>query len=77
MNSVPMKSLKAHRYGKDELSVNDPFNAHPRDVKLLKALGRAVEATDDVESVTPKRSTQTNQRQRSGRYNRRDQRARS
>lgn len=77
MNMVSMKTLKPHRYGKDELVAGDTFSAHPRDVKLLKVLGRAVEAEAEPQKVAPARAQQINQRQRSGRYNRRDQRARS
>lgn len=58
---VQMVSLTAHRYGRDELVKGDPFEAHPRDVKLLKALGRAEEREE--ETVNQPASAQVESRQ--------------
>lgn len=82
MNNVPMKSLKSHRYGTKQLTAGDPFDAHPNDVKLLKVLGRAEEVFNEPQRSAPQKTTQrrqqsTSQRGNGGRYNRRDQRARS
>lgn len=82
MTNVPMISLKAHRYGRDDLKKNDPFDARPCDVSLLTALGRAMEAKDDGKSSAPPKPAQAarqtaakKKQPAKGKYNRRDMRA--
>jgi len=77
-----MISLKAHRYGRDDLKKNDRFDARPCDVSLLSALGRAAEAKDDTKDSAPPKpapvSRQIAAKKKQpvkGKYNRRDMRA--
>lgn len=83
MHTEQMVTLKPHRYGGVDLQVDQQFLAHKRDVKLLKALGRAqrAEPSQDAEEVqaapAARRTKQPTKRTpaRGRRYNRRDMRA--
>jgi hypothetical protein len=75
MNTVMMKSLAKHKYGKRNLVAGDTFEAHPSDVKLLKTLGRAMVA--DQEGGAPQAATTKRAAAKKSGYNRRDMRARS